>query len=94
MEFGLVTQFIDRLQIITTRNYDAIANLYIFKSVEHKLSSRSVYISRFLVTDPNNVLCSLPYCPANVSQLAHCANSLTPRLAAISHQPPCLLFTD
>jgi hypothetical protein len=35
--------------------------------------------------------CLRPYGPATVSQLIHCTNWLTRRLAAISHQPPTLL---
>jgi hypothetical protein len=40
---------------------------------------------RLLVTDPNNILCLRSYWLGHVSQQ-------TPRLAAISHQPPTLLI--
>jgi hypothetical protein len=36
--------------------------------------SRFVFASRFLVTDPNNVLCLRPYRLANIPQLTHCFN--------------------
>jgi hypothetical protein len=39
------------------------------------------------------LLCSCCYCSANIPQLNCCYNSLTLRLAAISHQPFSLLLT-
>jgi hypothetical protein len=38
----------------------------------HKVSY--ILASRFLVTDPNNVLCLRPYRLANIPQLIHCSN--------------------
>jgi hypothetical protein len=39
-------------------------------------SSQFVFTKRFLVTDPNNVLCVRPYWLANVSQLTKLSPSL------------------
>jgi hypothetical protein len=78
--FGLVIRFIDHLQIVTVC-YD-IVNLHTLQiSRAHIKSSQSTFTRRFLVTDPNNVLCLHLYWLANVSEL-------TPRLATISKQPP------
>jgi hypothetical protein len=83
--FGLVIGFIDYLQIVTISNYKAIANLHTLQITRtHAKSSPSVFTTRFLVTDPNSVLCLRRYWLANVSQL-------TSMVAAISHQPPTLL---
>jgi hypothetical protein len=67
MGFGLVTQFIDYLQIVTTDNCSTIANLHTLQITRaHAKSSQSAYTSRFLVMDLNNgdssasVLTSLP----------------------------------
>jgi hypothetical protein len=52
---GSVIGFTDHLQIVTTSNYDAIANLYTLQITEaHATSSQSAFTSRFLVTDLNN----------------------------------------
>jgi hypothetical protein len=83
MGFGLVTGFTDHLQIVTIV---LSLNYTLCKSLEHKLSLLSlIFTSRFLVMDPNSVLCLCHNWLANVSQL-------TPRLAAISHQPSTLLI--
>jgi hypothetical protein len=62
-------------------------------SLQHILSLICLH-SRFLVRDPNNVLCLRPYRSANVPQLSHCFSCLTRRQMTISHQPPPLLFTN
>jgi hypothetical protein len=50
----------------------ALSLIYtLHKSLEHMLSSQSVFISRFLVTDPNNVICLRPHWLANVAQLTN-----------------------
>jgi hypothetical protein len=50
--------------------YDTIANSYTLQfTTTHIKFSQFDFTSRFLVTDPNNVLCLLPYRLANVSQL-------------------------
>jgi hypothetical protein len=61
--FGLLTRFVNRLQIVTTSNYGDTA-LQITRA--HTNSSQFAFTSRFLVTDLNNgdsaasVLTSLP----------------------------------
>jgi hypothetical protein len=73
------------MQIVTASNYSAIANSHTLQfSTAHTKFFQFVFTSRFLVTDPNSVLCLSSYRQVNVSQL-------TSRLAAISHQPPTLL---
>jgi hypothetical protein len=47
MGFGLVNRFIDHLQVVTTNNYDTIADF-------HAKSSLSDFTSRYLVTTLNN----------------------------------------
>jgi hypothetical protein len=70
MGFGLVIGCIDHLQIVTTSNYSAIANSHNLQfTAAHTKYSQFVFTSRFLLTDPNNVLCLCPYWQANVSQL-------------------------
>jgi hypothetical protein len=58
------------LQIVTTSNYNALANSCIrLLTTANTKSSQFVFTSRFLVTDPNNVLCLFPYRLVNISQL-------------------------
>jgi hypothetical protein len=86
MGFGLIIGFIDHLEMATTSNYNALANSYTrLLTTAHIKFSQFVFINRFLVMDPNNILCLRPYWLANFSQL-------TPRLAAISHEIPTLLI--
>jgi hypothetical protein len=60
--FRLVIGFIAHLQITTTRNYSAIANLHTLQFTRvHTKFSYFVFTSRFLVTDPTNILCFRPY---------------------------------
>jgi hypothetical protein len=76
--FRLVIGATDQLQIVTTSNCNFIANLHAWRITRtHIKSSQSAFTDCSLVTDPNNVLCSRPYCPANVSQLTHCSNCST-----------------
>jgi hypothetical protein len=59
MEFGLVIGFIEHLQIVTTSNYNAIANSHNLQfTTAHTKYSQFVFTSHFLVMDPNNILCS------------------------------------
>jgi hypothetical protein len=67
MGFGFEIQFIGHLQIVTTSNYSAIADLQTLQITgAHTKFSQSAFTSRFLVTDFNNgvssasVLTSLP----------------------------------
>jgi hypothetical protein len=47
----------DHLEMATTCNYNARANSCIrFLTTAHTKTSQLVFTSRFLVTDPNNVL--------------------------------------
>jgi hypothetical protein len=47
--------FTDYLQIVTTNNYNAIANLHTLQiTTAHAKTSQSAFTSRFLVTDINN----------------------------------------
>jgi hypothetical protein len=51
----LGNEFIDHLEIATTSNYNAIANLIISQiTTGHAKSSQSAFTGRFLVTDFNN----------------------------------------
>jgi hypothetical protein len=56
VRFESVIEFIDQLQIVTTINDSAIANLHNLQiTAAHVKSSPSVFTSRFLVVDCNNV---------------------------------------
>jgi hypothetical protein len=90
--------FIIHLQIETTSNYNTVANLHTLQiTTAHPKPSQSDFTSRFPVTDLNNgdssacVLTSLLFGEYPTTLIACC---LTPRLAAISRQPPSFLFTD
>jgi hypothetical protein len=68
-----MTWFIDHLykQLITEIEYNSLTGLHTLKitvTVAHR-KPFCVFSSRFLVTDPNDVLCLRPYQPANLSQL-------------------------
>jgi hypothetical protein len=57
-----VIGFIDHLHIVTTNNYNALANSCArLLTTAHTKSSQFVFTSRFLITDLNNVLCLRPY---------------------------------
>jgi hypothetical protein len=67
MGFGLVTRFIDHLHIVTTSNYNIIADLHTLQTAKaHAKPSQSAFTNRFLVTDLNigdssaSMLTSLP----------------------------------
>jgi hypothetical protein len=50
--FGLVNRFIDHLQVVTTSNYNTIAD---FHTTNHSpLPSQSAFTSRYLITALNN----------------------------------------
>jgi hypothetical protein len=56
-EFGLGIGCIEHLKIVTTGNYNTLANSCTrLLTKAHTKSSQFVFTSRFLVTDPNNVL--------------------------------------
>jgi hypothetical protein len=83
------------VQVIITLSL--ISKLY--RSLQHTLSHLSllslvVFWQRILTVEILQLLCSRRYCPANIPQMHCCSSWLTPGLAAISHQPPSLLFTD
>jgi hypothetical protein len=69
MAIGLVIGFIYHLQMVTTSNYALANSCTLQLTTAHINPSQSVCISRFLVTDPNNILCLRPCWLANVSQL-------------------------
>jgi hypothetical protein len=78
---GLVNGFTERLQIITTSNYNTLANSCpCLLTTAHTKSSQFVFTSRFLVTDSSNVLCLCPCWLVNVSQLT---KSLTNQLNSL-----------
>jgi hypothetical protein len=71
--------------MVTTSNCNVFSNTCTrLLTTAHTKSSQVVFTSRFLVTNPNNILYLRPYWLANVSQL-------NPTLAVISQQPPTLL---
>jgi hypothetical protein len=60
-------------QLVTTSNYNNLTGLHTLKTTvtaAHVIFY--VFISRFLVTNPNNVSCLRPYRLANNPQLTHC----------------------
>jgi hypothetical protein len=59
MGFGLVTGFIDHLQMATASSYNALANLC--------SSCQSVFANRFMVTVNKNVFCLCPSRLTNAS---------------------------
>jgi hypothetical protein len=73
MGFGLVIGFIGLLQLVTTGNYNALANSRTLQFTTARTKSYPfVFTSGCLVTDPNNVLfCSRLYRLATVSQVTH-----------------------
>jgi hypothetical protein len=79
----------------TTSNYNSLTGLHTLKiTVTAAHIKSSVFTSHLLVMDLDSVLCLCPYHLANILQLTHFSNLVPPRLAAISHQPSTLLFTD
>jgi hypothetical protein len=50
MGFGLVNEYIDRLQVITTTNYNPIAISTLYTSQEHTVCCSQSVTRRFLVT--------------------------------------------
>jgi hypothetical protein len=97
--FELVNGYNDHLHIPleTTSNYSAIGNLHTYKSPQQPLrrfAACSFFISRSLVTALNKGDSSASRAQILSSQ-PHVQNSTLkiPRLLAILHQPPSLLFT-
>jgi hypothetical protein len=83
--------------IYTTLNYKLQPHWFTHSKDHCTCSTHKVFCvftSRFLVTDLNLVLCLRSYRLAKIDNWTHCFYWLTPRLAAISHQPPSLIFTD
>jgi hypothetical protein len=69
MRFGLVTGFIEHLQIVTTSNYTAPANLRILQfTIANAKASQFNFTSRCWVRDPNSALycCVLKRCRGHV----------------------------
>jgi hypothetical protein len=67
MDLGLLTRFIDHLQIVSTSNYNSLTGLHTQKITV--IADLCVFISLFLVKNPNNVFVLLPYRLANIPQL-------------------------
>jgi hypothetical protein len=66
MGFGLVIGFIEHFQMVITSDYNTLANSCTrLLTRAHAKPSQFVFTNRFLITDPNNVLCLLPYWLAN-----------------------------
>jgi hypothetical protein len=83
--FWIRNGFNDHLQMVTTGNYNTLANTCTrLLTAAHSKSSQLVFTIRFLVTDPNNVLCLRSYWLENVSQL-------NPKLAVTTQQRTILL---
>jgi hypothetical protein len=80
--FGLVNAYIDHLQIVTTSNYSAITN-----SQTLQFTTAHTKSTQFDVSSPVAAVASL----ASVFKSLLTGDCLTPRLAAISHQPLTLL---
>jgi hypothetical protein len=56
--------------MVITSNYNTLANQCTrILTTAHTKSSQFVFISRFLVTDSNSILCSRPYRMVKASQL-------------------------
>jgi hypothetical protein len=69
MGFWMVIGFTDHLDV-STSNYTALANsCTLLLTTAHSKSSQIVFTSRFLVMDPNNVLCLRSYWLTNVHKL-------------------------
>jgi hypothetical protein len=98
MGFGLVIGFIDHIQIVVTSNYNAIANLHTLQIITaHAKPSQSASTSRFPVTDLNNGDSSASVLASLLSgeyPTAVMLFQITPRLAAIPHQPPSFRFAS
>jgi hypothetical protein len=60
MGFKLVIGFTEQLQTVTASNYNVLITAY-------TKFSQFVFISRFMVKDPNSVLCLSPFQLVNVS---------------------------
>jgi hypothetical protein len=66
----MVIGFIEHLLIVSTSNYSALASPHTLQFITaRKKYFQFVFTSRFLITDPNNVLCLRTYLLANVPQL-------------------------
>jgi hypothetical protein len=69
MGFEFIIGFIDHIQVVTTGNRSAVANIHALQITRaHAESSESAFTSRFLVMDTDNVLCLRHYWLANVPQ--------------------------
>jgi hypothetical protein len=82
-------RFTDNLQMVTASNYNALANSCTrLITTAHTKFSQFVFTSRFLVTDPINILCLRPYRLAKMPQLNKLSLSLMLRPAV--SLPVCL----
>jgi hypothetical protein len=80
--FGLEITFIGYLDIVTTSNYNTIANLHILQITEkHAKSSQSAFTSRFPVTYHNNGDSSASV----LTPLLSCEYSTTPQLLQLTN---------
>jgi hypothetical protein len=82
--FGLVTRFIDHLQMVTRSNYGAIANLHTLQITRaHAKPSQSAFIRRSLVTDLNSG-------DSSTSVLTPLPAANTPQLKTLESEPELL----
>jgi hypothetical protein len=80
-----MTRFIDHLytQLITASNYNSLTGLHTLKiTVTAAHIVFYVFISHFLATNSNSVLCLRPYRLTNIPQMAKPSNCLGYNISA------------